>query len=143
MRRRKLLVALVGLAVLFVLCPRPQQERLTDENCKRIRKGMSQSEVEAILGKRATTGPVPRDLQLPRGSFSVCWEENELEFETYFDSNGRVLRTTGLVFVEPPDDLFEATLGVPSVSGAAGSRSRPCGGGSCLGSIDCPRQIMA
>ena len=52
MRRRKLLVALaVGVVVAaaaVVLWPRP--DRITQENCDRIEKGMSQAEVEAILG---------------------------------------------------------------------------------------------
>jgi hypothetical protein len=53
MRRRKPLPVPAGRAVLlaagaFVLWPRP--ERITRENFKRIREGMTQAEVEAILG---------------------------------------------------------------------------------------------
>jgi hypothetical protein len=53
MRRRKLLAAVAVLAVLvaagaFVLWPRPN--RITWENLYRIQKGMSQEQVEAILG---------------------------------------------------------------------------------------------
>ena len=52
MRRRKLLVALAGLAVvvtgLEALWPLP--DRITRENCGRVREGMSRAEVEAILG---------------------------------------------------------------------------------------------
>ena len=53
MRRRKLLVALAGLAVVVaagavVLWPRT--DRITRENCRCIRVGMSRHEVEAILG---------------------------------------------------------------------------------------------
>ena len=52
MRRRKLLVVLAGLAVVaagvVVLWPRP--DRITRENCDRIRPGMTRAEVEAILG---------------------------------------------------------------------------------------------
>jgi len=53
MRRRTLLVALAGLAVVVtagtvVLWPRP--ERITRANFHRIREGMSRAEVEAILG---------------------------------------------------------------------------------------------
>jgi hypothetical protein len=61
-RRRKLL-ALVGLAVVagvaaFALWPQPN--RITRENCARIRKGMSRAEVEAILGPPGdyTSGPM-------------------------------------------------------------------------------------
>jgi hypothetical protein len=52
MRRRTLLVVIAGLAVVatgaWLLWPRP--ERITQENCDRIRIGMSRAEVEAILG---------------------------------------------------------------------------------------------
>jgi hypothetical protein len=110
MRRRKLLVVLAGLAAVVAVWPLPQPGRLTDENCKRLRQGMYQSEVEAIFGARGTTGPVPSWSRLPLGTYSARWEESELEFDIYFDSNGRLLRTAGLVFVEPPDDPLEATL---------------------------------
>src|ERR1700722_7606055 len=62
MRRRKVLVTLVGLAVVavgaFVLWPR--KHRITRENYERIREGMSRAELEAILGPSGdyTTGPV-------------------------------------------------------------------------------------
>jgi hypothetical protein len=54
MRRRKLLVALAGLAVVIavatvVLWPR-SSSRITRENFARIKQGMSRGEVEAILG---------------------------------------------------------------------------------------------
>jgi hypothetical protein len=53
MRRRKLLGAVAGLAVLvavgvFALWPRT--ERVTRENFDRIKEGMSRAEVEAIHG---------------------------------------------------------------------------------------------
>ena len=55
MRRRKLLVVLVGLVVVaagaVVLWPQPQpSSRITRENFDRIKVGMSRTEVEAILG---------------------------------------------------------------------------------------------
>jgi hypothetical protein len=56
MRRRKLLVALVGLAVVVaagvvLLWPQPEQvSRVTSENSDRILKGMNRAEVVAILG---------------------------------------------------------------------------------------------
>jgi hypothetical protein len=53
MRRRTLLVALAGLAVMVAagvgaLWPRPS--RVTGENFDRIEKGMSRAEIEAVLG---------------------------------------------------------------------------------------------
>ena len=63
MRRRTLLVALVGLAVVVAagavaLWPRP--ERITRENFARLKFGMSRAEVEAILGSPGefSTGPL-------------------------------------------------------------------------------------
>jgi hypothetical protein len=63
MRKRKLIAAAVGLAVLvaagaFVLWPRT--DRITRENFDRIKEGMSRAEVEAILGPPGDyrTGPV-------------------------------------------------------------------------------------
>jgi hypothetical protein len=55
MRRRTLLVALAGLAVVVAagtvaLWPRAEPNRITQENCDRIKEGMSRAEVEAILG---------------------------------------------------------------------------------------------
>jgi hypothetical protein len=62
MRRRKLLVALVGLAVLvavgaFMLWPR--RNRVTRENYYRIRLRMSRAQVEAILGPPGDYTTVP------------------------------------------------------------------------------------
>lgn len=63
MRRRNLLIVLAGLtvaaaAVAFVLWPRG--ERITAENFRRIKEGMSRAEVEAILGPPDdhSTGPI-------------------------------------------------------------------------------------
>jgi hypothetical protein len=63
MRRRTLFVALAGLAVVLavgvvVLWP-SQPNRITQENCDRIKEGMSRAEVEAILGPPGDyrTGP--------------------------------------------------------------------------------------
>jgi hypothetical protein len=55
MRKRKLRWAIVGLALALVLAvgafaPWPRPDRITKENCDRIRKGMSRAEVYALLG---------------------------------------------------------------------------------------------
>jgi hypothetical protein len=63
MRRRKLLVALAGLAVVVaagaVVLWQRQSSRITQENFDRIRDGMSRAEVEEILGSPGDyrTGP--------------------------------------------------------------------------------------
>jgi hypothetical protein len=53
MRRRTLLVVLVGLAVVIAagaVVVWPQPSRITKENCDRIHTEMTRAEVEAILG---------------------------------------------------------------------------------------------
>jgi hypothetical protein len=69
MRRRTLLVALVGLAVVgaagvVVLWLWPRPERVTRENYDRIQIGMGRREVEAILGP-------PGDYRTGRGDEEV------------------------------------------------------------------------
>jgi hypothetical protein len=70
MRRRKLLVALAGLAVVVpagVVVLLPRKDRITQENCDAIRFDMGRAEVEQILG-----GP-PGDYR------TVKTMDNELE----------------------------------------------------------------
>jgi hypothetical protein len=66
MRRRTLLAAVAGLAVLVavgVFMPWPQQHRITRENFERIHKGMTHADVEAILGPAGdySSGPTRPD----------------------------------------------------------------------------------
>jgi hypothetical protein len=103
MRRRKLLVALAGLAVvsavgssLFVVGPRAN--RITKENFDHIRGGLSRSEVEAILGPAGDyrTGPTYPRLAVSYGSFGgnttgwVEWTADGTLVEIVFDDAGRV-----------------------------------------------------
>jgi hypothetical protein len=69
MRRRTLLVALAGLAVVVaagaVVVLWPREDRITQENCDRIHEGMTLTEVEAILGppgdyRNGPTDPEPQ-----------------------------------------------------------------------------------
>jgi hypothetical protein len=111
-RRRKLLLgslvaALVALAVLAgsgVFVPRPGPNRLTLQNCQRIREGMSRAEVEAILGPPGDyrTGPtdidgkvVPLKLVwvgeiLPSDGDIAYWSADEVYERVMFDPAGRV-----------------------------------------------------
>jgi hypothetical protein len=71
MRRWKLLVALAGPAVavavgVVVLWP-TQPNRITQENCDRIKKGMSRAEVETILGP-------PGDYRTGPGQGVLAWD---------------------------------------------------------------------
>jgi hypothetical protein len=68
MRRRTLLAALAGLAVVvaagaWLLWPR--QDRITPENLDRIELGMTRAEVEAILGG-------------PPGDYRTVWTDWEM-----------------------------------------------------------------
>jgi hypothetical protein len=147
MRRRTLFAALAGLAVVIavgtvVLWPRLEPpSRITQENCDQIREEMHQAEVEAILG--------------PPGDYTTAGPSN-----TFFDTYGLLSPikvaasvaigsaierslTLSLTNMAGADDGIIVRLvrcpkpdgktlsGVPSASGTAGSRSRPCGGGNC------------
>jgi hypothetical protein len=119
MRRRKLLVVLVGLAVAVtagVVVVWPPPSRITRENFDRIVRGMSRAEVEAVLGPpeddrtgrgenvmpdgRAMRDPDPYDLFAPwqaLSTFSIagggqraCWSSDSLFIEVYADATGQL-----------------------------------------------------
>jgi hypothetical protein len=76
MRRRTLLVALVGLAVVaavgvFVAGPSPEPSLVTRENFDRIKGGMSRVDVAAILGPPGDYRTGPGDIAASDG----LWEE--------------------------------------------------------------------
>jgi hypothetical protein len=87
------LVALAGVGA-FVLWSRPN--RITRENCARIRAGMTPAEVEAILGPPGdyTTGPTDpvsmtaRDW--PSEAVAKIWTGNEGWIMLAIDPNGNV-----------------------------------------------------
>ncbi len=94
MRRRKLLrwavagLALAGFGV-FLLWPRP--ERVTRENFARIRKGLSETEVQAILGPCHSFG------SRPDGRYARAWFSSEDPPEwlvVSFDASGSVEQTS-------------------------------------------------
>jgi hypothetical protein len=105
-RRRTLLVALAGLAVVVaagvaVLWPRPPS-RITRENFDRIKEGMSRTEVEGILGPAGdySTGPTQRFMsvediiaQARLDTFSLhsgelTWSSDMVMVRVEFDSRG-------------------------------------------------------
>jgi hypothetical protein len=78
MRRRTLLVALAGLAVVVaagVVVLRPRQDRVTRANYDRIQIGMSRADVETILGP-------PGDYR----SGAVKWKASSIEVVFQIDS---------------------------------------------------------
>jgi hypothetical protein len=105
MRRRTLLVALAALAVVVavgvvVLWPRQEPNRITRENCYRIKEGMSWAEVEAILGPPGdySTGdakcsdlPAPPNLMDLRRALSLEeWIGDRATMRVFFDGAGNV-----------------------------------------------------
>jgi hypothetical protein len=110
MRRRKLLVALAGLAVIAVgaVVLWPRADRITRENFDRIKKGMGRAEVEAILGPPGdyTTGPTQttflesaskHPVSWTRGSVFTpvieFWETDDAAIEVGYGPSGELLFT--------------------------------------------------
>jgi hypothetical protein len=103
MQRRKLLVALAGLAVVVtvgvvVLWPRP--DRVTPENYACIRLGMSRAEVYALLGppgdyatgdtKASDLPNPPRLADLLHAASLPEWVGDRAAIGVYFDGAGNV-----------------------------------------------------
>jgi hypothetical protein len=102
MRKRKLLVALAGLAVVmaaavFVLWPRP--DRMTRESFGRIRVGMNRAGVEDIVGPSGDFRTRP--VQYSLGEAGSSWGEPTVSF----DNNRTIAWMTnegpGLVRLDP------------------------------------------
>jgi hypothetical protein len=105
MRKRTLLVAMAGLAVVVtvgavVLWPRA--DRVTRANYERIQIGMTRADVEAILGPPGdyTTGPLtdPNGIELllsllppASGVESPWWAADYGTVGVWFDEGGRVV----------------------------------------------------
>jgi hypothetical protein len=118
MRRRKLLVALAGLTVVLaarVVVLWPPKNRITEENFKRIHRGMTRTQVEEILGQPGdyTTGPV----KLPGDSDTIdslepevvialasrrLWISDSAGVEITFDDQDRVGRVEPAGLVPAP-----------------------------------------
>jgi hypothetical protein len=101
MLRRKLLVALAGLAVVLaagvvVLWPRAMPPSLvTKENCARVQLGMSRAEVEVILGPAGDYSTDPRwasDWPAPGRPDSARWLSDRGAIYVCFDASGRVTK---------------------------------------------------
>ena len=96
MRRRTLLVALAGLAVVsgagaVVLWP-TQPNRITQENCDRIKEGMSRAEVETILGPPGDyrTGPVQSVVQWELNGARTTWHDQCSNYSAWVGDTGWV-----------------------------------------------------
>jgi hypothetical protein len=90
-----LVVVLGGLAVGLVFLP--YGSRVTRENCERIKHGMTEAEVRAILGKPwddslfDPEGPVGARFSERKWKYSREWISDDCKIFVTFDDNGRVL----------------------------------------------------
>jgi hypothetical protein len=125
MRRRTLLVALAGLAVLLsvgAVLVWPPADRITEANFLRIKEGMTRAEVEAILGPVGdySTGPLVFDghrqslyVPISHNVFGdelqeeFLWRGDCLEIIVHFNSSGRVWRTHPRVVARVKQTAFE------------------------------------
>jgi hypothetical protein len=97
MRRPKLLVVLAVLAVIVaagvvVLWPQTEPNRITSENCDRIKEGMSRAEVEAILGPPGDYRTSLGETMLVDGAWRGDWADYGPVVATWvpiLDSQGR------------------------------------------------------
>ena len=104
--RKKLIVA-AGLAALAclalgVLAMLPERAGVTWRNCDRLRKGMTATEVEGILGKPPQTitfggihTPKRLDLNGQAYDHAALWSNTELDIIVYFDEEHRVVSLEG------------------------------------------------
>ena len=111
MRRRRLLLgagvlALLGLAVGLVVWPARPRPRVTTENFRRLRLGMSRRQVERILGPPHCAGAVVH---------SLVWEGDGVRVTLDFSESGgggtlsmgdlTFVRTGAMESVRPPANL--------------------------------------
>jgi hypothetical protein len=103
-----LLVVLGGLAVGLVLLPGELPGgRVTRENCERIKEGMTEAEVRAILGKpwdASLLDPEPPRLRFPTAGPApgfLWWVGKDVVLFVFFE-DGRVESTKVLTDLDPP-----------------------------------------
>ena len=88
--------------------PEPPGPGVTWANVERIRVGMTQPEVEAIVGRPPQTywrGPMPlSDNSPPAYHRALLWSDMECDILVYLDRDGRVIAHEGVgsVGTKPP-----------------------------------------
>jgi hypothetical protein len=128
MRRWKLLAtltAIVLLGIVVVLMSWPRSDRITRENCQRIRSGMSRAEVLAILGPPGdySTGPlvyayqgrsipfrIPTDPNVIPESIVTQWADDSGGILVHFDAGDRVLSADFFPLTREEQGRFENFL---------------------------------
>jgi hypothetical protein len=103
--RRWIVCGVIALAGLVTLCiylsraylPKPG---VTWGNVQRIEPGMTQPEVEAVLGRPPQTwsrGPIPITDNSPPGYHTVLlWSDMQFDILVYLDGSGRVIGREGV-----------------------------------------------
>jgi hypothetical protein len=101
-RRRLLILVVLGvwmLNVALTLRIPTSQPRIYIENAQRIRRGMTEEEVQRILGCAPgtyTKRAIDQAVRLRNGPLMTgkLWATDDTAIEVVFDSNGRVIRTS-------------------------------------------------
>jgi uncharacterized protein YuzE len=107
MRRRKYWIsgAVIALAGFVALCvylsrPYPPGPGVTWANVERIEVGMTQTEVETVVGRPPQTwspGSISVTANSPPGYHAVLlWSDMECDILVYLDENGRVIGREGV-----------------------------------------------
>lgn len=95
-------IALAGLVVICacLIRPAPSRPGVTWANVKRIEVGMTQAQVEAIVGGPSpgwSYGPDPiTDNSPPDYHAVMLWSATECDILVYFDRDGRVISREGV-----------------------------------------------
>jgi hypothetical protein len=106
----RLPVLVLVLAPIFFLSLLVAPDAITKANCDRIQLGMTEREVEAILG-----GPAEETLAPEPDPYAIKhWSSSTASILVYFDSSGRVCHTT-FGKKEPPGlwERIRRGLGLP------------------------------
>src|SRR5262245_55674650 len=105
---------LIGIAGFLLLRALPM-ETVTPENCRRIVNGMTLTEVEAILGRRADStgeewGAATSGAAVgPRGPLRICrWEGQECQVSIVIDADGCVAHC--LLLADEPEPWYRRLL---------------------------------
>jgi hypothetical protein len=85
--------ALLVLAALSLVCHMNPEPAVTWDNFERIQNGISEPEVQAILGGPGEMSrPFSPEDRLPRGAVRKEWHGKIMQVFVDFDENGRVIR---------------------------------------------------